>query len=58
MPTWADMVRLGAYKPGADPEVDEAIRVAPRLHAMLSQAPGDKASLHDDFATLAGALGP
>ena len=54
----ADMVRLGAYKPGADPEVDEAVRVTPRLHAMLGQVPGEKAALHDDFDTLAEALGP
>ena len=54
----ADMIRLGAYKPGADPEVDEAIRVVPRLQALLTQAPAEKATVHDDFTRLAEALAP
>ncbi len=33
----ADLVRLGAYRPGADPAVDEAVALAPRLDAMLRQ---------------------
>ena len=36
----ADLVRLGAYRTGTDPAVDEAIRLAPRIEAMLAQAQG------------------
>ena len=52
----ADMVRLGAYKPGTDPDVDEALRVAPRLDAMLMQGRDDPTSLERSFALLAEAL--
>ena len=41
MATYADMeelIRLGAYRPGSSPEVDEAIRLHPALEAFL--APG------------------
>ena len=34
----ADMVRLGAYRAGSDPAVDEAVALAPRIEAMLRQA--------------------
>jgi flagellum-specific ATP synthase len=34
----AEMVRLGAYRPGTDPAVDEALRLTPRIEALLSQA--------------------
>jgi len=53
----ADMVRLGAYKSGTDADVDEALRVAPRLDAMLTQARDDPTSLERSFALLADALG-
>jgi flagellum-specific ATP synthase len=53
----ADMVRLGAYKPGTDAAVDEAVRVAPRLHAMLNQPRDTCTSLADSFALLRTALG-
>ena len=51
-----DMVRLGAYKAGADPAVDEAVRIGPALHAMLTQAPGERCSFHEAFARLATAM--
>ncbi len=52
----ADMIRLGAYRPGADPAVDEAIRLAPRIEAVLRQG-RDKASTGAEaFAGLAAAI--
>ena len=33
----ADLVRLGAYKPGADPSADRALRLAPAIEALLHQ---------------------
>ena len=33
----ADLVRLGAYRAGTDPAVDEALRLAPAIEAMLAQ---------------------
>ncbi len=52
----ADMVRLGAYKPGADPAVDEAVALAPRIEAVLRQDRHDSTSLADSFAALAAAM--
>jgi len=52
----ADMIRLGAYKLGTDPQVDAAIAVVPRLEAFLTQARDDPTSLDECFARLARAL--
>ena len=52
----ADLVRLGAYRPGTDPAVDDAIRLAPRIEAMLAQAKGERDSVAGAFAALAGAM--
>ncbi len=48
----ADMVRLGAYRAGSDPAVDEAIRLVPRIEAVLAQARGDSTSIEGSFAAL------
>lgn len=37
----ADLVRLGAYRPGADPAADEALRLAPVIEAVLQQPKHD-----------------
>jgi flagellum-specific ATP synthase len=54
----ADMIRLGAYKQGTDPQVDAAIQVVPRLEAFLTQPRDDPTSLDECFARLARALVP
>ncbi len=57
--TWqdmADLVRLGAYKAGGDPLVDEAVRLVPRIEAFLSQHKDERCSLHEGFAALQAAL--
>jgi flagellum-specific ATP synthase len=53
----ADMVRLGAYKAGTDPAVDAAMRVVPRIEAMLTQDRHDATDIEASFAALAQALG-
>ena len=52
----ADLVRLGAYRAGSDPAVDEAIAVAPRLEAVLRQGREERTSLADSFARLRAAI--
>jgi flagellum-specific ATP synthase len=57
--TWqdmADLVRLGAYKIGTDPVVDEAVRLAPRIEAFLAQSKDEAQSVDAGFAGLAAAL--
>ncbi len=52
----AELVRLGAYQPGSDKAVDEAIRVAPRIEAFLRQERDERTSRVDSFALLRRAL--
>jgi flagellum-specific ATP synthase len=57
--TWqdmADLVRLGAYKSGADPQVDEAVRLAPRIENFLTQAKDEPCTIDQGFAGLQAAL--
>ncbi|MBV8070772.1 MAG: flagellar protein export ATPase FliI [Acidobacteriaceae bacterium] len=52
----ADLVRLGAYKAGADPSIDEAIAVAPRINSFLQQNRDERSSIEQDFRGLAAVL--
>jgi flagellum-specific ATP synthase len=38
-----DLVRIGAYKPGADPELDRALRARGEIRAFLEQGSGEAA---------------
>lgn len=53
----AEMIRLGAYRRGADPLVDEAIEFHEPLEAFLRQKPLEKATLDEGYAALAQVLG-
>jgi flagellum-specific ATP synthase len=52
----ADMVRLGAAKPGADPMLDRAMRCVPRIETFLTQRSDDPTSLAESFAGLIAAM--
>lgn len=52
----ADLVRLGAYRAGTDPEVDAAVRLAPRIDAFLAQRKEERGTVADAFGLLAEAL--
>ncbi|GBR53579.1 flagellar protein export ATPase FliI [Gluconobacter sphaericus] len=49
----ADMIRLGAYKPGTDREVDEAIALIPKLNEFLSQGRNERTTRAEAFEQLA-----
>jgi flagellum-specific ATP synthase len=51
-----ELIRIGAYKPGADAQVDEAVRVRDALEALLAQNRDEQTSIKDSFAMLAEAL--
>lgn len=53
----ADMIRLGAYRRGSDPQVDESIRYHDPLEAFLNQDKDDKADLDAGYEELAEILG-
>ncbi|CAO3438778.1 flagellar protein export ATPase FliI [Azospirillum doebereinerae] len=48
----AEMIRLGAYKRGTDPDTDAAIDLHPRLDAFLRQGKDDRSPTPDTFARL------
>ena len=47
-----DLIRIGAYTKGADPELDKAITVLPALQAFLRQSPDEHASFADTIGRL------
>jgi len=52
-----DIRLLGGYQPGADHELDQAVRQVPLVYAALAQSPHDRPSI-DPFADLAMGLKP
>ena len=55
MATYADMeelIRLGAYRPGSSPEVDQAIRLHQPLEAFLAQDKDEASSLGQGYQRL------
>jgi len=53
----AELIRLGAYRQGTDPLVDEAIHYNPAIEAFLTQGKADFTSLDECYVLLARALG-
>lgn len=53
----AEMIRLGAYRHGADPAIDQAIAVNPALEAFLSQRPDERSDLDESYGALAASMG-
>jgi flagellum-specific ATP synthase len=53
----AEMIRLGAYKAGANADVDRAIGRVPGIEAVLAQGKDERRAASDGFAALAGIVG-
>lgn len=52
----AELIRLGAYRRGSDPQVDEAIRLYPAIEAFLTQKKDEPTNLATGYEMLARAL--
>ena len=52
----SEMIRIGAYKKGTDPEVDNAIKFYPLIEDFLRQRPGEFLPMTDSFNELAKIL--
>ncbi len=52
----SDLVRLGAYRTGADATADEALVLARRIEALLAQGRDETFHITDSFSALRGAL--
>ncbi len=53
----AEMIRLGAYRKGSDPGVDQAIQYYPALENFLRQRKDEKTTLDKGYDELAAVLG-
>jgi flagellum-specific ATP synthase len=51
-----ELIRIGAYRAGADPQVDRAIALNPALEGFLAQDKDEVTSLEAGFERLAGIL--
>lgn len=51
-----ELIRIGAYRTGADPIVDRAIALNPALEGFLTQSHDDATRLSDSFNRLEGIL--
>lgn len=47
-----ELIRLGAYRRGSDPRVDESIDLYPKLEAFLSQQKSERTTIAEGFAIL------
>ena len=52
----SELIRLGAYRAGSNPEVDEAIFYYPALEKFLQQAPKEQSTLEEGYLQLAEIL--
>lgn len=52
-----ELIRLGAYRKGSDPKVDEAIKIYPEIEDFLAQDKDDSTSIEESFRQLAEILG-
>jgi flagellum-specific ATP synthase len=48
-----DLVRIGAYKPGSDPDLDRALRARAALRSFMTQDASEQASFADSMQRLA-----
>ena len=53
----AELIRLGAYKAGTNPEVDNAVRLYPQLEAFLAQGKNERVSLSQGYDALSDIMG-
>lgn len=49
----AELIRLGAYKKGSDPDVDIALKLYPQIETFLTQNKEERSSIDASFAALA-----
>ncbi len=52
----ADLVRMGAYRAGSDPAVDESLTLGPRIEALLHQGRTEQTGMEAAFQLLRDAL--
>ncbi|HYD60999.1 MAG TPA: flagellar protein export ATPase FliI [Noviherbaspirillum sp.] len=52
-----DLISVGAYSPGSDPVLDEAIAMNPKIEAFLQQGIHERSGIHESLGELATLFG-
>ncbi|AMX03172.1 flagellar protein export ATPase FliI [Microbulbifer thermotolerans] len=52
-----DLISVGAYSPGQDPLLDEAVQLYPRMESFLRQSIGERANIDDARQAMTALLG-
>ena len=52
----AEMIRLGAYRRGSDPLLDEAIKHYPEIENFLTQEKNEKVNIEEGYVNLSSIL--
>jgi flagellum-specific ATP synthase len=52
-----DLISVGAYSPGSDPVLDEAIAMNPKIEAFLQQGINERSGIHESLGQLATLFG-
>jgi flagellum-specific ATP synthase len=53
----AELIRLGAYRRGTDPDVDRAMQFYPLIEQFISQREKESSDINESYSLLAKALG-
>ena len=53
----AELIRLGAYRKGSDPDVDKAIKIYPQIEDFLRQNKDENTSIDESFKMLGAIVG-
>ncbi|WP_323846968.1 flagellar protein export ATPase FliI [Microbulbifer magnicolonia] len=51
-----DLISVGAYSPGQDPQLDQAVHLYPRMETFLQQGIGERAGIEDSQRAMADLL--
>ena len=52
-----ELISMGAYVPGGDPELDQAVKLWPTMRTFLLQPPEERVGLDETLAELAKLMG-
>lgn len=52
-----DLISVGAYSPGSDPKLDQAVQMYPRLEGFLQQGMSERATISDAVAAMNNVTG-
>ena len=54
----SDLIRIGAYRSGTDPDLDHAIGLQPSIRALLTQSTDEQSTPEQSLTALMKVVGP